>query len=393
MTPSHARSGPYRRSPLPEPRPGRGLLSPSTRRDTLAEFGGNSLNALRLVFAVAVIVSHAWSLGGYGPEPSLYGLTLGGAAVTGFFAISGYLITLSAQRTHSAVDFFASRFARIYPPLIVAAPLVGFAAAAIGALMNPGSFDLEGAAAFIVTALTLLLGILPSPRVGTALQGNSDPLQWDGPLWTLTWEALCYVVIGFVVFVIGQKVRARFLPLVILSLLAIVTLVTLARAAAGLTASPHPILMAPPLIGIFLAGSLLALVRHHVPTGPWTLTLAIGASWAAFASGLGPALASLPLAYIVLRAGSSSRLSRIGARYDISYGLYIYGWPVQQVLALTHVPANAPPLAYAALALVGTWPLAMLSCVLVERPALGARKAWSALRAARRTPASSLDQN
>ncbi|MGO4582865.1 hypothetical protein AB4Z38_03085 [Arthrobacter sp. 2RAF6] len=51
--------------------------------------GRNSLNALRLVFAVAVIVSHSWWLGGYGPEPSLYGIKLGTAGVMGFFAISG----------------------------------------------------------------------------------------------------------------------------------------------------------------------------------------------------------------------------------------------------------------------------------------------------------------
>jgi peptidoglycan/LPS O-acetylase OafA/YrhL len=53
---------------------------------------------------------------------------------------------------------------------------------------------------------------------------------------------------------------------------------------------------------------------------------------------------------------------------DASFGLYIYGWPVTQMLAHQMPWLSAPALA--ALALAATLPLAALSWQLVERPAL-----------------------
>lgn len=58
----------------------------------------NGLNAIRLVLAFLVIISHSWSLGGFGYEPRLGDATIGRFAVGGFFAISGFLVTGSRLR-------------------------------------------------------------------------------------------------------------------------------------------------------------------------------------------------------------------------------------------------------------------------------------------------------
>lgn len=63
-------------------------------------------DALRLVLAFLVLVSHTWPLGGFGSEPQSpiaprY-LTLGGFAVAGFFAMSGLLVGRSARADRSA---------------------------------------------------------------------------------------------------------------------------------------------------------------------------------------------------------------------------------------------------------------------------------------------------
>jgi hypothetical protein len=92
----------------------------------------NSLGVLRLVFASAVIFSHAFYLIGAEHDP-LLGLvrgqeSIGGIAVLGFFAISGYLIVKSGMST-DALQFIWRRALRIFPAfwtvLVVSALVVG----------------------------------------------------------------------------------------------------------------------------------------------------------------------------------------------------------------------------------------------------------------------------
>ncbi|MFF2315846.1 acyltransferase family protein [Arthrobacter sp. NPDC058097] len=111
--------------------------------------GKNSLNAIRLVLAAMVIVSHAWWLGGYGPEPQPGGVKLGTWAVIGFFGISGYLITQSRMQARTAWSYARARFLRIFPGLFVCVAVVALAGI-------PGTLD-----------------------------GMPDPRLWNGPLWTL----------------------------------------------------------------------------------------------------------------------------------------------------------------------------------------------------------------
>jgi peptidoglycan/LPS O-acetylase OafA/YrhL len=88
--------------------------------------GRNSLNAIRLLLAAMVIVSHSWWLGGYGTEPQPGGVKLGSWAVIGFFGISGYLITRSRIQASSALSYCRARFLRIFPGLAACVAVVAF---------------------------------------------------------------------------------------------------------------------------------------------------------------------------------------------------------------------------------------------------------------------------
>lgn len=344
---------------------------------TLAEALGsraNALNGLRLVFAAAVIVSHAWWLGGYGPEPQLYGIKLGTAGVMGFFAISGYLITVSAERS-TPLAFVAARWTRIYPGLVVATMAVAFIAAPIGAFLTQGRYEVRGALAFVAAALTLVIGTVKTPPIGTSLAGNNDPSDWDGPLWTLTWEVLCYVLVAVAVYAVYAARRAS--ParaessraphrIVIMFLFALFS-GAVAGKVLGDGYGPDRTEFVLPFVAVFLAGALLATLRNQLRVGALPAIASGLAVWGALATGYGTALAPLPFAYLVLCVGSVR--SRVGNRWDISYGVYIYGWPVQQLLAAARVPAHVSPLAFAAIALVVVWPLGLLSCLAVEQPA------------------------
>lgn len=62
-------------------------------------------------------------------------------------------------------------------------------------------------------------------------------------------------------------------------------------------------------------------------------------------------------------------LQKVGRRNDLSYGVYIYAWPVQQLVALSGGSRHGVAL-YIALSIALTYPLAALSWFLVEKPAL-----------------------
>ncbi|XPP27425.1 MAG: acyltransferase family protein [Leucobacter sp.] len=76
----------------------------------------NSLNLIRLILAALVLFAHSYFIIGLPPEsqPLLGNQHLGVWAVAGFFAVSGYLITASRQRTGFA-DFLLLRISRIFP--------------------------------------------------------------------------------------------------------------------------------------------------------------------------------------------------------------------------------------------------------------------------------------
>src|SRR4051812_45574841 len=104
----------------------------------------NSLNALRLLLATSVIVSHSWPIGGYGDDPRWGPTSLGQFAVAGFFAISGWLITRS--RLSSELPSYAwRRFLRIYPGFFVALLVVAFVVAPLGSALGGGEYSIGAA--------------------------------------------------------------------------------------------------------------------------------------------------------------------------------------------------------------------------------------------------------
>ncbi|GAA1992004.1 hypothetical protein GCM10009817_37680 [Terrabacter lapilli] len=86
------------------------------------------------------------------------------------------------------------------------------------------------------------------------------------------------------------------------------------------------------------------------------------------------ALAPLHLSYLVLWLGA--RLpGGLATKHDLSYGIYIYAFPLQQVMVTLGVSGAVSPLWFAALSLIVTAPAALASWMLVERPALRLRPA------------------
>ncbi len=382
------------------------VTSGSPRRVAIGEAFSprhNSLNFLRLVMCLMVIFSHAVTLGGFGSEWLLGGrMTIGLLAVYGFFCLSGFLVAGSARRNRVG-RYLWQRFLRIMPAYWVCLAITAFV---IGALawthqQHPASCSIFSCYYFIphngpfdYLYHNWLLGV-NQYNIGTTPFGGPVPFFWNNSVWTLLPEVFCYLILAGLVSL--KLLRRR---RVVLGLTCGAWLLEVVVAYWGPTNNaPHafgPFVLAPSLLlGIitlapaFLTGTLLYLYRDKVPDSGW-LALGLVAVFAAgawlpfFGQGMTRFLHFLPsstsvmapaLAYPLLWLGTHlpSPFQRVGARNDYSYGVYIYGWPVQQLLGMWGVQ-HWGYVVFTASAVAGSVTLAALSWHLVEKRALSLKK-------------------
>jgi peptidoglycan/LPS O-acetylase OafA/YrhL len=328
----------------------------------------NSLNALRLALAASVIVSHSWPIGGYGLDPG-YSPTgrsdqdLGSWAVAGFFAISGFLIAGSRINSRSPLDYYWRRVLRIYPAFIACLLLVAFVIAPLATgLLGGGRYALSGAASYVLNNLGLLIQQFGIPKT---LATVPFPGAWDGALWTLFFEFLCYIGIGLLVSVVPRRYLTASVVIVFVGCIGITFAVTIG----GLTIRGQIEQLAR-LGGFFAAGAMFYLQQRRIPQHA---SFAVGSALAialTILTGTFQAFSGLFVVYLLLYLGIRLPLHRIGAQNDISYGMYIYAFPIQQVLQLEFPGQRLPVLVFVLLSVILTVPLAAASWFLVEKPAM-----------------------
>lgn len=328
----------------------------------------NNFGLLRLVMALAVVVSHAFSVtdGRVQQEPWFQstGFTLGEHAVNGFFAISGFLVTMSFVR-RGWRDYVVARFLRIAPGLIAATLVV---ALVLGGLMT----TLDASAYFSDPRLwSFISRTLTTFKSAAALPGvfENNPLQFPlGTVWTLKYETLCYIgvlVAGF------AGILAR--PRIALAAMLALTLAVILRE----MLTPHgpkgtETVFRLPLI--FLAGGVIYLYREKVSLSLPLLALALAALVPLSFTPLYKAALYLVTAWGILVLALAPALTRRSTEppADLSYGVYLYGWPVQQALHALLPSLGAVALLWPSLA--ATVVVAALSWYLVEKPALGLKR-------------------
>lgn len=326
----------------------------------------NNFDLLRLIAAVAVIFSHAFLIGeGRQDAEPLMRLT-GGQAILGivgvfiFFVISGFLVSMSWETTASAKRYFAKRALRIYPGLIVCLLLSAFVLGPVVSTL-PASAYFANAQPWRYVAANLLLDADENSLPGVIFSGIDAGTVVDGPLWTLPCEILMYLMLA----ALGMLGPIRLWAITLL----------LAGGMACLwfdTASVDGLLPAAGwLLPFFAAGMALYRLRDMPIFHPAIAALAfVGLALTAW---LGGFILLFPIfgAYLVIYAALSPALPVIpAARFgDLSYGLYIYGWPVEQTVTWLHGGA-APWWQVFAWSLPASAALAFLSWHLVEKAAI-----------------------
>ena len=348
------------------------MTLPAVLRGTPFPYRDNSLNLFRLLLAAMVLVAHSFYTTGNGDGPHIRGENLGGWAVAGFFVISGFLITRSRLRT-GAGDYLLHRVVRIFPAFLVCLVVTALVFGPIAALIGQGSLD--GYATTPVTPLQFVWSnvtlYMNEYTIGSTLSDVPYPAVWNGSLWTLFYEFLCYML----VWVLGAIAWFRRSALVAAIAFLLVTLAHAAGTvvvAAGLDGS---FLLFLKLAPFFLGGAVIYFVIERSGINRWfgLASFAVSALLIFAIPGWGGQLASPFLAYGLLWLSSIVRQPAWVATNDVSYGFYIYAWPVQQILALLGLGIGAGALglvAYNLVAIVITFALAWLSWVAVERPAM-----------------------
>jgi peptidoglycan/LPS O-acetylase OafA/YrhL len=310
-------------------------------------------------------VSHSFALGGFGETPQT--VELGGWAVNGFFGISGYLILSSRQRSDIA-SFLWRRFLRILPAFWVVLIVTGFILAPTSSLLTGQRWNPLDSAAYVATNLALVSGI---GSIGSTLNGAPVPATWNNPLWTLQWEFLCYIVVA--VLLIVPLIRRYVVPTCVVWYLAVTVLQRSIFAHWNEMGGPlgGSLVSFARLMSFFAAGMLLAALRKYVPAKGWIAILCFGAFLGLYMRGGAELYVQLPFTYLLLWLGSSIPI-HVGSVNDVSYGVYIYGFPMQQLLWCCGA-TRWGWLPYLIASLVAALACGWVSWVLVERPVMRLR--------------------
>lgn len=290
----------------------------------------NNFNLLRILAAGAVLVSHAWPIamgpGTDEPLDSVIGFSLGWLAVGIFFALSGYLISGSFDRSKRFSDWLAARVMRLFPALFVALCLTMLV---IGPVVTDLSLGLYFSAldthSYLPRNMSLFMLQYDLPGV---FSNNPYPGAINGSLWTLSHEVTCYGGVALLGFMGIMKPGRLFI-------LATVIYGFIYTALLYLTPDemiPGRILALTKLTLPYYFGCLFYVYRDRLPLS-WIGASILGVI--AFATHGSPVFREVFILFVAYAVFVLSYLPGGIVRYynrlgDYSYGLYIYAFPVQQ---------------------------------------------------------------
>jgi peptidoglycan/LPS O-acetylase OafA/YrhL len=292
---------------------------------------------LRLAGAVTVVVDHSSPLvhpGRLTIFPGDWHISPGYVALMGFFAMSGYQVHDSWERDRSWWRFGVKRLLRILPPLLIVLLATVFV---IGPLFTTWPLHAYWTHPqtwrYLVGTLVLFLMQHHLPGV---FDGNPYPWSVNGSLWTLPMEFVGYLI----VLVVGLVIAAGVTRLVLFGVAAgLLVLNGMFQATFEYHGSGGSLLQVP--IGSmvsfmvpFAMGMILHTYRDRIPFRPLAAMILSGLWLAGHWTPLDRYLLPLMASYsAIVLAHHWPKLLERGAQWAYgSYGMYIWAFPVQQMI-------------------------------------------------------------
>jgi peptidoglycan/LPS O-acetylase OafA/YrhL len=332
----------------------------------------NNFDFLRLIAALSVIVSHAWLIA-YGTqrdEPLVWAThnqcPVGLVGVFVFFVISGYLVTESFCRNAKPGGFVLRRAARIYPGLVANGLVIAFVLGPLVTSLPLAQYFADPKfAAFLGDYATLWPGPLALP--GVLFADTTVGNLVNGAFWTLIFEVMMYAT----VLILGVARLLRLETAIALLVVGIAAIWWDERWSLAWLGYLRGWLW---MLSHFAAGMVMYFARGRIPVRWYWVALAVGLLVLTSQLGEFITFLSLSCGYLTICAAQARYWPRLDyARHvgDLSYGLYIYGWPCEQLVVwLSGGRAQWWDVALGSLAMA--LPLAWLSWHGIEKWALRA---------------------
>lgn len=321
----------------------------------------NNFTLVRLGAASAVIASHAYfQTGNVEPLAQVTKFDLGDHAVNVFFVLSGLTVAASLARRRDLWAYGRARLLRIFPGFLMCVMVVTFLLGPLTTSLHPRDYF-----ASPDTALYLLnTGVFL--KAGASLPGVFSALPEAGivnaPVWTIKYELLAYVLLA--ALFAATSFRRPSLRASVVAILALLAAFEYAGFDGG-SLSAHNGLE---FVFCFMLGVALYAFRNEVVLD-WRIGIAAALALAATIGTHFECLAFSAMAALVVLAAGAIPLGRARAlanANDISFGTYLYGWPIAQSLLL--ISPGLAPGQLLALTLPIAWFAGLISWFLIERP-------------------------
>ncbi|GGB82007.1 acyltransferase family protein [Dyadobacter sediminis] len=343
----------------------------------------NSFNLLRHIAAILVVYGHAYPLSGNGTIDKIQEISRGvfPSAQIGvfiFFSISGYLIAISLERSSSYINFLWKRFLRIMPGLAVCLIFIMLIIGPISTVLSTAAYFSSPQTYAFLKALKIF------PDYPNYLPGVFEtlPVQLvNGSLWTLAYEVTLYVILMTLHIAFGKRTKSAVLVMIILLWSSFFVW------HGPVTSWNQPLRIIHLNLGelinfglYFFIGSASFYFRNILKFKSYYMLAGLGILM--FVYWLSSTMNFIPLSsivwirymllpyiifYIALQFDTHELMDGIG---DLSYGIYIYSFPIQQFLQLKLGAYHFSSEIMFLIALLVIVPVAVFSWRWVENPAL-----------------------
>jgi len=345
----------------------------------------NSFNQIRLILAFVVLLGHSGVTSGNDFKFAIGEINLRDLSVFCFFILSGYLISPGLIQG-GVRTYLIRRFARIYPGYFGVILAVSFGFSRLWQELKPlSSFNLSNQINYFLFNLlpppgmfnqeSMMVDFLAGQPDGAIMKGNSN-----ASLWTLTLETVMYLGLALI-FSFAMFAQKSFRIIICWTVILVYFCSVTSAILMPTYHQPNPnvfesILLKWPYILSFIFGVYLSFVKKLKFNSYFVnillfILLLISTTKPFFFAIFG----IFCLGILVINFGESSTLSKVSLRLDISYGVYLYHFPVQQTLA-HFAPVRENLVLFISLSILFSSALAYLSARFIEGPAQRKTKKW-----------------